>query len=98
MKKRIREILYRGRVYNSRFFRLHCKTENGYKIGFIARHNIGNPVKRNRIKRVIRENWKKRFQKGDYIFVIKPALINSPIELLKTELEKIADAIECKKH
>ena len=91
MKKRIRKVLDEGSLYNTSLFRLYFIPSTDYKIGFIAKHTIGKPTKRNFIKRVIREYWRKKFQKGNYVFVLKPTIIN--IDGLTEALKKVAEKI-----
>ncbi len=94
MKRTVREILNKGQICNSSLFRLHFSLSAHYKLGFIARHSTGNPAKRNYFKRIIREYWRKSFQKGNYIFIMKPALMSSGTDRLRDELNKTAGKIK----
>jgi ribonuclease P protein component len=89
IKKKIREILKEGKKIETEFFTLYFKKREDFKIGFLLNSKIGKPVKRNRVKRIIRELVRKNFKKGDFIFVLKKDVI----EKGKDEIEKIFGGI-----
>lgn len=95
MRKSIYNIIKSGRKLKSNLFNLYFKERDDYKIGFIASSKIGKPVKRNYAKRVIREYWKKNFKKGDFIFVLKPGIIDRTKEEILKEIERMVEFIKC---
>ena len=60
-------------------------------IGYIATKKIGNSVKRNRAKRIMRELAKKIMIKGKinsyYVLIAKPSLLDTSFEDLLSELK-----------
>jgi len=97
MKKKLHLLLKTGKRYNSSFFRVYIKTSDNYKIGFIANKKVGKASTRVRIKRIIREFWKKNFNTGDFLFILKPCLKKINREEIIKELEKTVDKIKCEK-
>ena len=71
MRKRIREILKEGKKFETDFFNLYYKNSEIYRIGFIGGEKAGKPVKRNRIKRIMREIMRENFKDGDFIITLK---------------------------
>ncbi len=65
------------KVWHTPYFVLFYKRSNGYGVGFVASKKIGNAVKRNRAKRLLKAHFIEeieRLQTGDFIFVAKPSL------------------------
>jgi len=64
---------------------------NSIGVGYIATKKIGNAVKRNRAKRIMRALAKKILIKGKinsyYVLIAKPSLLEMPFEELVKELE-----------
>ena len=65
-------------------------------MGFIAGHKIAAASKRSRFKRTIREFWRKNFNTGDYLFILKQGIDSADRENLLSELGKAAERIKCK--
>ena len=65
--------------------------DNLIGVGYIATKKIGNAVKRNKAKRIMRELWKKILIKSKinsyYVLIAKPSLLETPFEELIRELE-----------
>lgn len=64
-------------------FVLFYKETQGYNIGFVASKKLGNAVKRNRAKRLLRAHFliqSDNLKEGSYIFVAKPPLLEAPFE------------------
>ena len=65
--------------------------DNLIGIGYIATKRIGNSVKRNKAKRIMRELAKKILIKGKinsyYVLIAKPSLLKASFEDLTKELE-----------
>jgi len=94
MRKSISEIIKAGKSIKGKLFNVYYRESAYYKIGFIASSRIGKPVKRNYVKRVIRELWRKNFKKGDFIFVLKPSSLNSKREEIEKEIERMVKLIK----
>ena len=94
MKKRIRDIIKKGPIVNTELFRLSYKNSRNYKIGFIASSKIGKSVKRNYVKRIIRECWKRKFEKGNFIFILKSPIINLNKKAILDRLEQITKKVK----
>ena len=64
-------------------------------IGFTASKKIGNAVKRNKAKRIMRELAKKILIKGKtnsyYVLIAKPSILDTKFADLLEELERIID-------
>lgn len=90
MKKRIREILKEGKKFETVYFNLYLKKRDDLKIGFITSSKIGRPVKRNKVKRIIREIVRKKIKKGDFLFILK----KEALEVKKEDLENIFESIK----
>jgi ribonuclease P protein component len=91
--KKKEKVLHKGRILNNRLFKIYYLQDESYKVGFIAKRSTVNPVKRNYIKRRIREFWRSRIQKGNYIFIIKSPIVDTNNTQLIEELEKMVDRI-----
>jgi len=94
MRKSISEIIKAGKRIKGNLFNIYYRERGNYKIGFIASSKIGKPVRRNYVKRVIRELWRKNFKKGDFIFVLKPPSLNSKREEIEKEIERMVKLIK----
>ena len=59
-KKDFQAVYSRGKSYANRFLVLYVFRSNGFqgKVGFAAGKKLGNAVKRNRIKRLLRESYR----------------------------------------
>ncbi len=66
-------------------------------IGFTATKRIGNAIKRNKAKRIMRELSKKIIINGKinsyYVLIAKPSLLSTPFEKLIIELKTKIDEI-----
>ncbi len=95
MKKKVQMLVKTGKRYNSSFFRVHLKSSDSYKTGFIANRKTGKASARTRIKRIIREFWKENFSTGNYLFVLKPGIEKADREKIIRELENTTGRIKC---
>lgn len=89
MRKRIKEILKEGKKFKTDYFNLYYKKSKICRIGFLGGKKSGKPVKRSRIKRIMRETIRKYFKNGDFIIVLK----NCNVEERKI-LEKLYELLE----
>ncbi len=94
MKKKVHILIKTGRRYNSSFFRLHAKSSDKYKTGFVANRKTGNASARTRIKRIIREFWRRNFTTGDFLFILKPEIAKAEKSSITKELETTSDRIK----
>ena len=94
MRKSISEIIKEGKRVKGDLFNIYYRESVNYKIGFIASSKIGKSVKRNYVKRIIRELWKKNFKKGDFIFVLKPPSLNCKREEIEKEIERMVKLVK----
>ena len=66
--------------------------ENSIGVGYTASKKIGNAIKRNKAKRIMRETARKIIIKGKtnsyYVLIAKPTLLNEKFKNLLLELEK----------
>ena len=92
MRKRIKEILEEGKKFETDFFNLYYKKSDTYRIGFIGGKKAGKPVKRNRIKRIMREIMRKNFKDGDFIITLKNCNVDE--EKIKEKLNEIIREIQ----
>ncbi|HOK56891.1 MAG TPA: ribonuclease P protein component [bacterium] len=88
IKKRIREILKKGKKIETEYFKLYLNKRNDLKIGFLISSKIGKVVKRNKAKRIIREIVRNNFKKGDFILVLKKEIIE------KRKIEEVFEKIK----
>ncbi|MGC8976685.1 MAG: ribonuclease P protein component [Candidatus Ratteibacteria bacterium] len=93
IKKKIREILKNGKRIKTEYFDIYIKKREDLKIGFIANAKIGSPVKRNKIKRYIRELVKANFKKGDMLFVLKREVMDREKDQIEDIFKKIKNEI-----
>lgn len=69
-----------GRSTSTRFFTLHAfpreDAESEPRLGLAIPRGVGSAVKRNRLKRMLREVWplKQRKSGFDYVLVVRPGL------------------------
>ncbi|MBN1446229.1 MAG: ribonuclease P protein component [Candidatus Omnitrophica bacterium] len=96
MKKKAFLLLKTGKRYSFPSFRVYFKPSADYKTGFIAGRKIGSASKRSRLKRIIREFWRKNFKAGDYLFILKEGIEPSGREKILGELEIAAERVKCK--
>jgi len=98
MRKRIYKIIKEGKKVHGVFFDLYFKGSDDYKIGFIFSGKIGKSTKRNYVKRVIREYWRKNLKGGDFLFVLRHEVVNNKSkEEIKKELQKMVEIAKCEK-
>jgi ribonuclease P protein component len=98
IKKRIREILKNGEKIETELFILYFKKREDLKIGFLISSKIGGSVKRNKIKRIIREIVRKYLKKGDYLFVLKKNITEKGIDEIKKNFRKVFKEIYYSSH
>lgn len=89
IRKQIRGIIKKGKKIENDFFILYFKERNDLKIGFLINSKIGKPVKRNKVKRIIREIIRKKFGKGDFIFILKKDIIDKTKEEIERKFEAV---------
>ena len=96
-------ILDKGRKYRSKNFLLFVKStiNEQSRFGFIASKKVGNAVKRNRSKRLMREVIKNSFpnfiSNVDCVIICFPSLPNQKYQDLVKEFERIAHIAGLKK-
>jgi len=74
-KETFRKLVRQGKTWQGRFFRCHFLFREGRKTGFSIPKRLGNAVQRNRMKRLLRENYRQirhQFQDTQLVFVAKP--------------------------
>lgn len=99
MKKRIQQIIKNGKKIETEYFILYsCLSFPFCKIGFIVGKKIGKSTYRNYIKRVIRNLWKQKVKKGNFIFILKETISEIPKEKIFIQLKKILDEIKCQNY
>jgi len=93
-------IRLKGSVYKSNSLILQKlfdeKLNNSIRIGYTATKKLGNAVKRNRAKRLMRELIKdsKIYDKGvnfSYVLIAKKSIFETPYKKLKEELKNLLD-------
>ena len=84
-----RYVYRKGKAYPSRNLTLVYLKGRGVKVGFSVSSKVGNAVTRNRIRRFMREDIRKRIyamKNGRYIFVARPSAKEISHERLTSEL------------
>ena len=67
-----------SKSWHTPYFVLFYKKGTGYHVGFVASKKIGNAVRRNRAKRLLRAHFIENIDmlaEGSYVLVAKPALL-----------------------
>jgi ribonuclease P protein component len=70
-----------AKVWHTPYFVIFYQRYEGYEVGFVASKKIGNAVKRNRAKRILRAHFIEAadtLPKGRYVFVAKAPLLETP--------------------
>jgi len=96
MKKKVHLLLKAGKRYSFPSFKVYFNPSDNYKTGFIAGRKIAAASKRSRIKRIVREFWRKNFNTGDYLFILKQGIDSADRDKILGDLEKAAERIKCK--
>jgi ribonuclease P protein component len=89
-KKAIKEFFASGRRYHFRDFTLICLPATRTKAGFIASKQIGTAVKRNRIKRIMREAYRMNKDKLKGLAVIFYAKKTVDFNIVNRALNELA--------
>ena len=83
----------KGKKYETQLFSLYVSKNSLYKIrlGLVVSKNVGNSVRRNRAKRLLREVFKKIYPKLEcgleMVIVAKPEINKCNFEDIKNELD-----------
>jgi ribonuclease P protein component len=73
MKNSVRNRFLSAKKISGDGFIVYCLSRNGkLKIGFFASRSSGNAVRRNRVKRICRQWFKKFVKNGDFIVRFNP--------------------------
>lgn len=86
-KKRILKILKKGKVYEGTYFRIYYSKTDCSEAGFVITvpKKLGNAVKRNYIKRVVKNLL--RHKKLDYDLILRPKLSDVDFRKAEADLE-----------
>lgn len=92
--REIKQVFTRGRSFFNSFLQVkHKKTSLAPKWAFVISTKVSkSAVKRNRLKRILREWTQKKLESisgGDYVLVVKPAATQVTEELLLNSLAKL---------
>ncbi|MCM8757107.1 MAG: ribonuclease P protein component [Candidatus Omnitrophica bacterium] len=68
---------------------LYNPREAKLKIGFVTAKSTGPAVKRNKVKRIIRNFWRVRFNSGEVLFILK----DKASELLSEDWKQVLSAV-----
>lgn len=88
-----RSVFRNGIRKEGQYFYLYLapKQQKSSRIGIIVKKEIGNAVQRNRIKRLLREIFRKRY---DDLFSLNDMIVMVKQEILHTRLKEIEDEFE----
>lgn len=78
-------------MWHTPWFVLFYKDSSSKKVAFVAGKKVGNAVKRNRSKRLLRSIFigvSDNLVSGSYILVAKPPIINEKYNILSKEMSK----------
>lgn len=91
MKKEILEVIKNGNRFETMHFIFYIKDtkSDALKTCFKISSKYANSVKRNRIKRILRNLMKKEFKNGDIVTVVKTFCNNLTKKELIEEWEKL---------
>lgn len=73
-------------VFHTKYFIIFYKISELHKVGFVASKKIGNAIKRNRAKRLLRAlfiEFGDSIKHGEYVFIAKSSLVQSDFNQLK---------------
>jgi ribonuclease P protein component len=83
-------IIKNGKRWKGKYLRIFFEEADNRRVGFAVSKHHGNAVKRNRIKRLLREIYRKRRYKiGKYriIFMVEKDVVNLEISKLEKDLD-----------
>lgn len=73
-------------------YTLPVKQDNN-RVGIITKKNIGNAVKRNKVKRILREIWRNKCNKlisgYDVVILARKNILNAKFSEIENELTKL---------
>jgi len=94
-----RRVFDRGRKVVGRHFVMFSKPHTGThpRLGLAVGRRVGNAVRRNRLKRLIRESFRQsqeHFGPRDIVVVARSSAENAPLEALRRDLERCWERIQ----
>lgn len=95
MRTRLVRLLKSGTRISSGSVVCHAAEGAGLKIGFLAARRLGPAVRRNRVKRIVRDFWRSQFPSGNYLFVVKAPAMTAHAREIREDLSGIAERWRC---
>ena len=85
-------LLKSGAKFGNRFFGLSIVLKEKQRLGIVISRKVGGAVKRNRIKRIVREMFRlspEKFPQGDVIVIAREGVDGLSNPLLRKALESV---------